>query len=163
MENRVKRLETITDRLMRRAKKRASIIIPPSSISHVVIGDDIQGIIFRYMFPCDGTVYKGVVRFDHKPKTDVFLNVRLFNDEDSQSTGFNINRKIVSKHIGIDVKEGDCLSVTIEPDSEILTEVWLSFTFIPTIRDSSAKSFLIDELENVRSNFEQSAIEDENA
>jgi len=163
MEDRVKKLEKIVERLMRRSKKRASIIIPPSSISHVVAGIDIQGVIFRHMFPCDGTVYKGVVRLDHAPKKHIFLSVRLFDDEDSQSVGFSIGSKIVSKDIGIAIKEGDCLEVTIEPGDEIITELWLSFTFIPTLKDSDAKSFLIDELENDRSKFEQTLIEGKNA
>jgi hypothetical protein len=163
MEDRVKKLETITGRLMRRSGKTAVAMTPPIPISYVVSGDDIKGIIFKYMFPCSGVVKSGLVKLDHKPKKHASLSVRLFDDSDSQTIGFSINTPISSKSIDISVNAGDCLEVSLEPYEDIFTEVWISFIYIPSLAMSDKEAFLIDTLETNRSNFELTLIEDKNA
>ncbi len=47
------------------------------------------------------------------------------------------------------VKGGDCLDISIEPGSELVTEVWVSFLWVPSVKDIEAKSYLIEELEKL--------------
>lgn len=149
MDNkRVEDLEMITKRLMRRASKKTSAIITPYPISNAVFGEDVKGVILRYMFPCDGIISKGMFRLGSKPKKEVLGVAKIFNDETQQSKGFTITKKSLKADLGIEVKSGDCLEVSISSVEDILTEVWIAFLWKPTMADVEVKSFLIEELEN---------------
>lgn len=145
---RVERLELITKRLMRRATKTARAIITPFPISNAVFGESIKGIVLRYMFPCDGVISKGMIRLGKKPKTSASFTVRVFNEVESKSAGFIIDKKTLAADLNIEVKAGDCLDVSLSSEDEPVTEVWISFLWKPTTKDVEVKSFLIEELEN---------------
>jgi hypothetical protein len=148
MEARVKQLEMITKRLMRRAGKSAHVLITPYPISSAVFGERVEGPILRYMFPCDGIVTKGFVRLGKKPKLPVTLGIKMFNEAGSASKGFSLDRKFLSIQPDLPVVAGDCLEISLESGEEIVTEAWISFLWKPTVKDVEAKSFLIEELEN---------------
>ncbi len=148
MEDRVKKLETITQRLMRRAGKRAVALITPYPISNAVFGDALKGTIFRYMFPCEGVITVGVLRLGEKPKKRVIVNILLFNETGSSSKGFSVEKKIMTVQPNIKVVAGDCLEVSLDPLDEVVTEVWVSLLWRPTIKNTEVKSFLIEELED---------------
>ena len=149
MDNaRIEKLELITTRLMRRASKRTVAMITPYPISNAVFGDDIKGPILQYMFPCDGTVTKGFIRLGRKPKNEVFIEVKLFNDITSTTKGFAVDKKSLLVEPGLKVKAGDCLKVSLISVDEPVTEVWISLLWKPTIADIEVKSFLIEELES---------------
>ena len=149
MEERIKQLEKVTERLMRRTRKAAIGLITPYPISNAVFGDRVEGPILRYMFPCDGRVTKGMLSFSSKPKNPVNVDIKIFNDSTSAVKGFVIDKKTISVVPNLDVKAGDCLEVSLStlPD-DIVTGVWISFLWIPTVKDVEAKSFLIAELES---------------
>ena len=69
MEERVKKLELIIQRLLRRSNKRVKAMVTPVPISSAAFGEDVNGPIMRYMFPCTGEIVKGVVYLSKKPKT----------------------------------------------------------------------------------------------
>jgi len=146
-EQRIKQLETVTRRLMRRAGKRATALITPYPISNAVFGEKVEGPILRYMFPCDGVVTKGFVRLGKKPKTPVMLSVKMFNESGSASKGFSLEKKFLSIQPNLPVIAGDCLEISLASE-EIVTEIWVSFLWKPMVKDVEAKSFLIEELEN---------------
>ena len=148
MEDRVKQLEMVTTRLMRRSGKRAAVLITPYPISNAVFGEKVEGPVLRYMFPCDGVVTKGFVRLGKKPKTNVMLGVKMFNESGSASKGFSLERKFLSIQPNLTVIAGDCLEISLDPGEEIVTELWISFLWRPTVRDIEAKSYLIEELED---------------
>lgn len=149
MEERVKKLEVITTRLMRRAQKHIVGLITPYPISNSVVGDDIKGTILRYMFPCGGIITKGMINFVTKPKIWISVNIKLFNESKSIIKGFTIDKKIMTVEPAIQVDAGDCLEVSIVPaEGEIVREVWISLLWVPAVKDVEAKSFLISELEN---------------
>jgi len=149
MDNkRIERLETITERLMRRAGKRATALITPYPISNAVFGEKVEGPILRYMFPCDGIVTKGFVRLGKKPKTNIVLGVKMFNETGSSSKGFSLEKKFLGIQPNLPVIAGDCLEVSVISPDEPVTEIWIAFLWKPSIKDVEAKSFLIEELED---------------
>lgn len=147
MEDRLANIELITKRLMRRAKKTSVALITPYPISNAVFGEKVEGPILRYMFPCDGVVTKGYVRLGKKPKQSIELEVKMFNDSSSNMKGFVLSRKFLSIEPNLPVKAGNCLEITLIPSEEIVTEIWISFLWKPTVKDLEAKSYLIEELE----------------
>lgn len=159
MDNkRVEDLELITKRLMRRASKKSAAMITPYPISNAVFGEDVKGVILRYMFPCDGVISKGMFRLGAKPKKEVLGVAKIFNDETMQSKGFTISKKSLKVDLDISIKSGDCLEVSIASADEVLTEVWVAFLWKPTMSDVEVKSFLIEELENDIPNAKKTAL-----
>jgi len=149
MDNkRIEHLEVVTQRLMRRASKRTVALITPYPISNAVFGEKVEGAILRYMFPCDGTVTKGFIRLNEKPKKGVNVEVKLFNDIGSTMKGFILDRKTLFIEPKIDVKAGDCLEISLTPSEEIVTGIWISFLWKPEMKDIEVKSYLIEELED---------------
>jgi hypothetical protein len=149
MENRVKKLERVTERLMRRATKKVVGLITPYPISSSVVGEKVEGTILRYMFPCDGVITKGMVNLVNKPKKWVSINIKMFNESRSIIKGFNIEKKTLTVQPNIPVEAGGCLEISIVPSPEdIVQEVWISFLWTPAMKDVTAKSFLISEIEN---------------
>jgi hypothetical protein len=147
-EKRIENLETIAKRLMRRAGKTTHALVTPYPISNAVFGEKISGPILRYMFPCEGTLIKGVVRLGIKPKNPIVLGVKLFNNLNSNAKGFVIDRRILTINPDIPVNSGDCLEVSLEVGEETVTEIWISLLWKPTVKDVEVKSFLNEELEN---------------
>jgi hypothetical protein len=145
--DRLEKLEMITERLMRRTHKKAIGLITPYPISNAVFGESIEGVVLRYMFPCDGVISKGMIRFGVKPKKEVTVKVEIFNDEKSSSKGFVVDRKLLAVEPNLSVSGGDCLTVSISSSEVPVTEVWIAFLWTPLVKDVEAKSFLITELE----------------
>jgi hypothetical protein len=149
MDNkRIEDLERITKRLMRRAGKRTAALITPYPISAASFGERVEGPILRYMFPCDGEIIKGIVKTGSKPKNPVLFEIKVFNDFSSASKGFALDRKSLSISPNLPVRSGDCLEISLKDGEEIVTEVWISILWKPTMKDIEVKSFLIEELEN---------------
>ena len=149
MEDRIKKLEVTTKRLMLRARKHVVGLITPYPISNSVVGENVEGTILRYMFPCDGTITKGMVNLITKPKKWVSLNIKLFNETNSIIKGFNTDKKTLTVEPNIPVKAGDCLEIALVPSPEdVVKEVWIAFLWTPAMKDVTAKSFLISELED---------------
>jgi hypothetical protein len=153
MEERIKKLEIVSERLMRRARKHVVGLITPYPISNAVFGEKVEGAILRYMFPCDGVIIKGMVNLVTKPKKWVSVNVKLFSDARSIIKGFTIEKKTLTIQPNIPVTAGDCLEISIAASPEdVVKEVWISFLWTPSMKDVTAKSFLISELEDDISN-----------
>lgn len=149
-EERISLIETVVERLARRAKKRATGLITPVPISGAAFGDDVKGSVLRYMFPCDGTILKGMLRFGPKLKDGVAVTIHLTNDLGETSQGFIVDKRLFTIEPNIAISGGDCIDISIAPiDSEQrILEAWISFLWVPTVKDTVAKSYLIDELEN---------------
>ena len=149
MEERVKKLEVVTERLMRRARKHVTGLITPYPISSATFGEKVEGPILRYMFPCDGTIIKAMMNLESKPKKWVSVNIKIFNNQKSFIKGFMVEKRLIAVQPNLPVEAGDCLEVSIVPSPEdIVKEVWISFLWTPAMKDVEAKSFLISELEN---------------
>jgi len=149
MEDRVKKLEKVTERLMRRARKHVTGLITPYPISSAMFGEKVEGPILRYMFPCDGVIIKAMMNLEAKPKKWVAVNIKIFNGQKLTVKGFTVDKKLIAIKPNIPVEAGDCFEVSLNPSPEdVVKEVWISFLWSPAMKDIEAKSFLISELEN---------------
>jgi len=150
IDDRLEQLELVASRLARRTNTGKSAMITPYPISSATFGEDVRGPVLRYMFPCDGVVSKGMLRFSRKPKIPVPINIDITNEETSQARGYIVEKQQIIVKPDLAVKAGDCLTIYISPDEqEKVTEVWISFLWIPSVSDVVTKSFLIEELDNV--------------
>ena len=156
--DRINRIERIVTRFARRSNKLTSALITPYPISSATFGEDVRGSILRYMFPCEGVIAKGLIKLGSRPKGGAEVNVELSNNAYSDSRGFIITSRQLIVEPDLNVASGDCLDISIRPvdESDKLNEVWVSFLWVPTIKDADIKHFLIEELDKL----EESTIEE---
>lgn len=153
-EDRLAKLEVVATRLARRAKKVASAIITPYSISSCTIGEDIKGDILRYMFCSKGVIKKCLISLGNKPTVGVSVTISISNDAGGGGKNYAITKKTSIFEPNIDVYSGDRLSVSIIPvdqEKDKVTEVWIALTWIPDIKDVEVKQYLIDSLDEAES------------
>ena len=152
MEDRIKRLELISERLLRRSRKVSTAILTPYPISNASIGDAVKGVILRYMFPCSGKVTKGAIDLGKKPRQDVTITISISNESGGGSRAFTFTKRRTIVEPNIDIVALDRLEVSVDYNEEkpenALTECWVSLLWIPTVKDVEVKNFLIEELEN---------------
>jgi len=149
-QRRIERIETIITRLARRSHRIASALVTPYPISNAVIGEDVRGVILRYLFPCKGKITTGFIKLDKKPAHNVEVGIRLFNDITSNSTKLILNKKISSVQSDLEVFPGDCFEVTFTPSVlDTVKEVWASILWVPNGRVVDVQQFLIDELDKL--------------
>ena len=151
LEKRVKNLETIVKRLSRRSRKVASAMITPYPISNAVFGDNISGNILHYMFPCVGKITKGLILVGNKLENGAIVSISIKDDVHEESKSYVIVNKITLTNPNIDIDSGDRLTISIKPNDpeESITEVWMSFLWVPSMKEIDIKNFLIDKLESV--------------
>ena len=147
-QKRIEFIETVVTRLARRANTSKKFLITPYPISNAVFGEDVQGTILRYMFPCGGTITKGLIRLGKKPSSGIGVEVKISDDSHTELKGFVVTSKNLLVEPDMEVHSGDRLEVAIKPSgAEKVTEVWISFLWVPNVKDVAAKSFLMDEIE----------------
>lgn len=147
MEDRVKKLELIVSRLARKQPKRMSAMVTPFPISNAVFGENISGPILRYMFPCLGTVTKGLITIDKRPSEVAIVGYEINNGLHNTKNTYTMTSKKFLVEPKVSVDSGDQLTVSIFPTGEdVIEEVWISFLWVPQIREVDIKRILIDDL-----------------
>jgi len=159
LEERISNLETIVRRLSRRSRKHASAIVTPYPISNCVIGENIKGDVLKYMFCAKGLISKGLLVFGKKPKVGVKVKIDISNDIGGSSRTYVVTRKSTLVEPNIEVFSSDRLTISVDPvdEEDKVTEVWMSFLWIPSVEETDVKRVLIssldkelDELYNLR-------------
>ena len=141
-------VERVLQRLERRSNKVAKAIISPFPVSNKVSGD-VKGDVLFYMFCAEGIITKGMIHIDKKPKTPIDVKFKLEGKEGGRSINFPVDKVDFFIESGIPVRVGDRLTVSVIPaEGEVVNELWISFLWIPTVKDVEVKSFLMEELEN---------------
>ena len=148
MEERIKALEKQVQRLQRRSRKVATGFITPYPISIAVTGDNIQGDILNYMFPCEGVITKGAIRLDSRPKGSVNVGIRLFNTHSQYTDEKELENQLTIIEPNLEVLPWDCLKVSVNVDPEHpISRIWVSLLWVPHVREIEAMSFLLDRIE----------------
>ena len=153
-EKRISFIEKVLSRLTRRQVKTSKAIITPYPISNAIFSDKVDGAILRYLFPCKGKITKVVVDLGKKPKQEININIHLSNELDGKGNDFSILKRNFNTDLDINVDEFSKLSVNINyennKDEDNITECWIALLWVPDIKDTKIKQFLLDELlENV--------------
>ncbi len=153
-EKRISHIERIVARLTRRSRKHTSAIITPYPISHCAVGEDVKGEILRYMFCAEGQIVKGMLQLNAKPKQGVKVTINVSNETEERERSYIMHKRTVTVEPNIPVSPGDKLIVSITPligdeeKKDKVSEIWVSFLWMPHTRDVEIKNFLIEEIEN---------------
>jgi len=151
MEKRIENLEKITKRLARRQGSKAKAVVTPFPISYCEIGDDVKGDIFKFMFPGDGKITKGIIYFGKKIKDGVMVTINLSNAAGNNIKQFVVEEKEIRFSPDLGVLTGNRLTISVEAvnSEEKITECWIAFLWTPDVSSSMIKKCLISDLENV--------------
>ena len=146
-QERISFIERVVTRIAVRSRQTAISSIAPYPISNAVIGEDVRGVIMRYMFPCEGVITKGLIRLGSRPSSGVEATVKISNSISTDTRSFIITRRDMLVNPGLKVDSGDRLELFLKPlNGSIVKEVWVSFLWVPTVADVLQKSFLLDDI-----------------
>jgi hypothetical protein len=151
MEARLKKLEKIVERLMRRSHKTAKAMITPYPIANCIVGDEIKGDILKYMFVSSGVIAKVKLWLGAKPRSDASLILTIENDFVNNSVSYKVSRRDLTIEPKLPIMSWDRLTVSlfpIDPQNDKITECWIALEWIPDVKETEIKQALIEELEN---------------
>jgi len=151
-EKRISFIEKVVSRLARRSIKVSSAIIAPYPISSCVSGEEVSGDILKYMFTSDGVIKKCGIHLNARPKAEIIIDVKIEGEEKGEARSFILTKKRLVADIEVHVKAFDRLTASMkvtDPEQDKISEVWISLLWIPSIKDTDVKSFLIDKLDKV--------------
>lgn len=145
---RLNKLETVVTRLARRATEKKKVLLTPFPIANAVFGN-VRGRILSYMFNTSGTITKGCIWMDKKLKEGARIRIELLNDEGGGTKEYILNRREIIVSPNEPVRPFDRLSIFLIPNDpeEVIKECWISFLWVPTVKDVNAKSYLMKEIE----------------
>lgn len=149
VEKQIEHIDTILKRFSRRLHKTAAGVIPPYPISGYV-QSPVGGVVLRYMFPSDGSITLGALYIETMPKSGVDIYAVVHLGETYKSEVFFTKKASVLIKPDIDIAAGSrlVLSVKTRGEEEVFG-VWASFLWVPRVKDSIVKEFLMDELDKV--------------
>lgn len=151
-DEKIKKLSKLVERLGRRSVKTAKAIITPYPISNCVISEEVKGEVLKYMFCCSGTVTRGKIWLNAKPKKGAAIVITIENDIGSRAASYNILRRDLLMEPNIKVQSGDRLTVsfhTIDPEEDKISECWIGFMWVPDVNETEVKQYLLDEIESI--------------
>ena len=100
------------------------------------------------MFPCKGSITKALICLGNKPKNEVIIDVSIKNQIYTDSKSYGMTGKSLSCELNKEIYSGDRLKISITPsEKDQITEVWVSFLWVPFVKEIEAKSYLISDLE----------------
>lgn len=148
VEKQIKHIDVILDRFSRRLHKNTIGIIPPHPISNCVSLLPTDGVVLRYMFPIDGSIILGALHIDNMPKSGVDVYTVAHVGDSPKSETFFTKKQLTIVKPDISVSAGTRLVVSVRvKDGEQVSGVWVSLLWVPEIKGTVIKQFLIDELE----------------
>jgi len=150
-EKRISFIERIVSRLAMSIGESGNIkvITTPYPISNCVVGDDVSGPVLRYMFCASGHISSYMIHLGKAPKGGANISLLIESGEASVNNSFIMSTRQIQSKISTRVNSGDRITVSIDPiDKKFpITEVWISFLWTPLLKETSIKSFLIEDLE----------------
>jgi hypothetical protein len=150
-ENLKKQMEHV-DRILKqyshRLHKTVTSVITPFPISGYS-ETPIDDIVLRYMFPASGKITTGGIFIDNMPKQGIDIITTIHQGDLVNSRIFFSKRQSVIIDPNADVSAGDRLIIKIKSvkSEEVVSGIWIAFTWAPEVKDSVVKQYLIEDLE----------------
>lgn len=147
IEQQMKYLDKIIERVVKRSKTTVTGIITPYPISSYC-QTSVNGEVLRYMFSTNGTLNNGVMLIEDMPKEGVTITVKSISGLQSQSVSTVTKKKAFEVPVDRKVSVGDRVVVYVEPvvEEENVSGIWVAFTWTPDRKDVDVKKYLLDEV-----------------
>ena len=135
-------LEHVVLRLTRRAKKVSQAMISPIPISASVIGENISGCIMKGIL-LKGRITKAAIGLGERPNDEVWIDIRV--GESGKTYKLSNQKEVVD--LNLSVEDGDEFEVSVSSTNGAITEVLISFLWVPDSPNIDVQNFLISKLE----------------
>ncbi len=151
VEEKLKSVELLFNRLSRKLGNKVIGVMPISPIFHFVYAPGDGGVIARIVFPASGVITKLAFHVDRRGKRPFKIKIDLLNDV----TGIEASRTVTVKHtteiasLDIPVDAGDRALVTYIPtadEDENVRGIWFSMLYQIEPKSLRTHTFLLDEL-----------------
>ena len=149
-EEKIKKLSIVVERLGRRAVKQTSAILTPIPISSCIKGD-VSGEVLKYMFCGSGILNKGGIYLNKKPSEGAIITLIIDNDLGGSSRSYVITRNNLLFEPKIEISIWDRLTISLtinNPEKDIISEIWIALMWTPSVKESTIKNYLIDNLDS---------------
>ena len=149
LEAQMEHVDRILKTYSKRLHKTVTGVItsfPISKYSKVPADDDT---ILHYMFPISGKITIGGMFVEGMPKQGIDITTIIYRGSAVNSNTFFSKRQSTVIEPNADIDAGDRLVIKVKAikAEEIISNIWIAFTWIPNIKDSEIKQFLITDLE----------------
>lgn len=147
VENQIKHIDTILDRFSRRLHKTTAGVISPCLISNYVKSPD-DGVVLRTMFPVDGKVVLGAMYVEEMPKAGIDIYTTISHGVGTRKESVFTKRQSTLVKPNVNVSAGSRIALIVRPRNEMkVYGVWVSILWVPNIKGTVVKQYIIDELE----------------
>ena len=155
LEKQMAHVDRILKSYSHRLHKTVTGVITPfpiSGYSEVPVND----IVLRYMFPANGKVVVGGVFIEDMPKNGVNILTTICHGSSMESRTFFSKKQSIVIEPNADVIVGDRLivKVLVAKSEESVSGIWTAFTWVPEVKDSVIKQFLIKDIEKNEENMD---------
>jgi hypothetical protein len=141
-EERFRLVDVELHRLKKRSQKVVSILVPPFPISEYV---KTSGVIFRYLFACNGSVKHIAVFIEKMPKGGVELSVSLAHGNTVTTESVLVKKQNLVLDLRYSIKAGD--RVIVECLNNEASGFWIGMSMIPSVKECDVHKEMIDKLE----------------
>lgn len=135
LEEDVKKLKTVVDRLTKRPTPQKKLFVTP----YPIFGyeeNPLSGVVFRGLFYVDGSITGGAISIDEMPEGGVVLSAIVKDGDGERAVSFGIKKDIVSIDRAVEVKAGSKVIVKVtpvNPEKEV-KGIWTSLLWTPSIK-----------------------------
>jgi len=150
LEDQMNHVDRILKHQSRRMHKTTSGIITPFPISNYA-ESPIDDVVLRYMFPLSGKVTTGGLFIENMPRDGININITIHHDEGVDSKTTFSKRQNILINPEVKISTGNRLIVRIIPklSGQIVSSIWIAFSWVPEVSDSVIKQFLIKDIEKI--------------
>lgn len=126
--------------------RKLYMAIPPSSQSFYCADPSESGVVMRHMFACSGLITRVCILAEFMSGKKATVTVTAMGKGDGAVKMFEIKPGPNTLNDGIDVMEGDKITVSVSPEKEgeAVKKVWISFLFVPEIEMESASAIRVE-------------------
>ena len=149
LEKQMKHVDRILKQYSHRLHKTVTGVITPFPISGYKYMPADDDTIFHYMFPSSGKITTGGIFIDNMPKNGIDIITAVHQGDLVNSRMFFSKKQSIIIDPDADVNAGDRLIIKVKPIKfeEVVSGLWIAFTWTPKVKDAVVEQFLIEDLE----------------
>lgn len=147
-EEKMSHLNVLLKRMSKKLHKTVTGIITPFPISGYA-KDPVDSVVLRYMFPAGGKITVGGAYIESMPKDGIDIYTNIHRGDSVISNSVWTNKKYVLINPDVGILAGDRLVISVVPKGGEVSGIWISFLWVPEVKDSEIKQFLIEDLERI--------------
>jgi len=144
VDRKLKIVEIVINRMMRRLHKRIVTVMPPVPVSFFRATPDEDGIIFKWMCPGDATLSAASMFVgEYEDKELVEFGIVKAGDSTGNIFTFKTHKELTNIAVNLKIDQGDRITLRcMEPEK--VRNIWIAYLITFEMKDASKKTYLLD-------------------